>query len=149
MSLLDNLLGGAAAGLFNRALGAAQNAQATSGINTTQILQSVVGLIEHPTTGGFGGLLRSFESAGLAREANSWVGTGANMPVTADQIQAALGDPRLQEIAARLGISTSSISTALAHVLPSVIDHLTPNGQIPPSGELQKGIDLLRQAMQR
>ncbi len=149
MSLLDNLLGGGVAGVLNRVLGVAQAAQTSSGVNTSVILQSIVGVIEHPSTGGLGGLLQSFESAGLAREVSSWVGTGANMPVSADQIRSALGDPRLQEIATRLGIPASSISTALAHVLPALIDQLTPNGQIPPASELQKGIELLRQAMQR
>jgi len=147
MSLLDNLLGGNAAGLINRVLGAAQTAQANTGVNTNQVLQSLVSLIEHPATGGLSGLLQSFESAGLGREVSSWVSTGANLPVSADQVRTALGDPRLQEIATRLGIPPGAVSAALSHVLPSVVDQLTPNGQVPPSGELQKGIELLKQAM--
>jgi uncharacterized protein YidB (DUF937 family) len=148
MGLLDSLFGGSTAGLITRVLAAAQSAQASTGVNTSQILQSLVGLIEHPTTGGLSGLLQSFEAAGLGREVASWLGTGANLPVTADQVSSALGEPRLQEIATRLGLPPSSIAAALAHVLPSVIDQLTPNGQLPPAGELQKGLELVKQAMQ-
>jgi uncharacterized protein YidB (DUF937 family) len=147
MSLLDNLLGSNAAGLVNRVLGAAQTAQANTGVDTRQILQSLVNLIEHPSTGGLSGLLQTFESVGLGREVGSWVGTGANLPISADQVRSALGDSRLQEIATRLGIAPGSVSAAVSHVLPSVVDQLTPNGQVPPSGELQKGIELLKQAM--
>ena len=147
MSLLDNLLGGNAAGLINRVLGAAQTAQANTGVNTSQVLQSIVGLVEHPSMGGLSGLLQTFEAAGLGREVSSWVGTGANLPVSADQVRSALGDSRVQEIATRLGIPPGSISAALSHVLPSVVDQLTPNGQVPPSGEVQKGIEMLKQAM--
>ena len=103
MSVLDNLLGGNAAGLINRVLGAAQTAQANTGVNTSQVLQSLVSLIEHPSTGGLSGLLQTLEAAGLGREVSSWVSTGANLPVSADQVRSALGDSRLQEIAARLG----------------------------------------------
>lgn len=36
--------------------------------------------------GGLGGLVSSFEQAGLGRIVQSWIGTGANQPVSPQQI---------------------------------------------------------------
>lgn len=85
--------------------------------------------------GGIGGLVDAFEKAGLGEAAKSWVGTGGNLPVSADQIQQVLGSPMVAQFAQKLGIDPQQAAGHLAELLPQVIDHLTPNGQIP-SGAL-------------
>ena len=39
-------------------------------------------------SGGLGQLVDQFRNAGMGQKADSWVGTGQNMPITADEIRA-------------------------------------------------------------
>ena len=80
--------------------------------------------------GGIGGLLGKLQASGLGDAAASWVGKGANMPVSADQITSALGGGQLAEIAAKFGISPEVLSSQLAEHLPGVIDKATPSGEV-------------------
>lgn len=74
---------------------------------------------------------------------SSWVGTGANQPVSADQISAALGADRIREMVGKAGVSGNQMSDALASLLPQMIDKLTPNGQVPEDNALTQGISAL------
>lgn len=95
--------------------------------------------------GGLSGLVQSFHDKGLGGIVSSWVGTGQNIPVTADQIQHVLGSEQVKELAAKAGISTDLASSSLATMLPSLIDKLTPNGQMPDHSTLvQMGMSVLQ-----
>jgi uncharacterized protein YidB (DUF937 family) len=97
------------------------------------ILQAVLGMVNnHP--GGISGLVQSFEQQGLGGVVQSWIGSGQNQPVSGEQVQSALGSDKIQEVAAKLGISPVAASSTVAQYLPQVVDHLTPNGQTPPNG---------------
>lgn len=86
--------------------------------------------------GGLGGLIGAFEQGGLGEIARSWVSSGGNMPVSAEQIQSVLSSGALAQFAAKLGVDPHAAAGALAQVLPQVVDQLTPNGQVPASGGL-------------
>jgi uncharacterized protein YidB (DUF937 family) len=109
------------------------------------LLQTVLSMVNnHP--GGLPGLVQSFEQQGLGGVVQSWVGNGQNQPVSGEQVQNVLGNDKVQEVASKLGISASEASSAIAQVLPHVVDHLTPNGQVPASGSnlMEMGEGLLR-----
>jgi uncharacterized protein YidB (DUF937 family) len=89
----------------------------------------VAGLIEKH--GGVHGIVQQFESHGLGNTVRSWVGTGANEPISADQLRRALDPDTLNQLAAKLGISPQELSAKLAEVMPDVVDRLTPTGVIP------------------
>jgi uncharacterized protein YidB (DUF937 family) len=109
------------------------------------LLNIVMQLINNPQTGGLGGLVESFQQGGLGEVVNSWVSTGQNLPISAEQIKAVLGGGQLQDIAAQLGVSTDQASGSLADLLPQVVDKLTPNGQLPQGGDLlAQGMDMLK-----
>lgn len=129
-------------GLFDQVLGALSGHPA-GGNNA--LLESVLQLVNNPQTGGLGGLVQSFERGGLGNIVNSWVSTGQNLPISPEQIQSVLGNPVLQGLAEKLGISREKIAGSLATVLPQVVDHLTPNGQLPQNDALlSQGLDLLK-----
>jgi uncharacterized protein YidB (DUF937 family) len=97
----------------------------------------------HP--GGLPGLLQSFHEKGLGDVFSSWVGTGQNLPISAEQIQSVLGSDQVKQLAAKAGISPDLAGSSLAQLLPTLVDKLTPNGQIPQhSNLLQTGMDLLQ-----
>jgi uncharacterized protein YidB (DUF937 family) len=81
--------------------------------------------------GGVQGIVSQLESQGLGNTVKSWVGTGANEPVTGDQIHAALGPDMIAQLAAKVGMTPEDLSAKLAQVLPGAIDKLTPRGTVP------------------
>ncbi|MFO1379852.1 MAG: YidB family protein [Chitinivorax sp.] len=94
--------------------------------------------------GGLDGLVQQLQNGGLSDIVASWVGTGANLPVSADALQQALGSDRIGQIAASLGLSTDQAAGSLAQLLPQVVDQLTPNGSIEGGGLLEQGLGLLK-----
>ena len=82
------------------------------------------------TNGGVGGILEKFKTGGLADAAASWVGTGDNIPVSADQISSVLGSDQIAAMAAKFGIDPATLSAQIAEYLPSVVDKMTPNGAV-------------------
>ncbi|UCV03361.1 YidB family protein [Dechloromonas denitrificans] len=130
MGLLDSVVGALAGG--------------PSGGNNA-LLETVMKLINNPQTGGLAGLIQSFQQGGLGDVVNSWVSTGANQPVSPEQIQNVLGNSQLQGLAAQLGVSPEQASGNLAELLPQLVDKLTPNGQVPQGDDLMaQGLDLLK-----
>jgi uncharacterized protein YidB (DUF937 family) len=81
--------------------------------------------------GGLAGMLKAFEGNGLGHLVQSWVGTGQNLPVTADQIQQVLGDSHVRDPAAKLGINPQQAAAKLAAILPHLVDTMTPGGRLP------------------
>jgi uncharacterized protein YidB (DUF937 family) len=80
--------------------------------------------------GGLNGVLDKFKQGGLGDLAASWVGTGANLPISAEQISSVLGSGAITEMAAKFGITPEMLSSQIAQHLPNVIDKMTPNGEV-------------------
>ena len=121
-------------------------ASPAGGMGAQNVVGAVMGALNnHP--GGIGGVVDSLSKGGLGDVVSSWIGSGPNPPVTTDQIQGALGsgptNAIASEIAGKLGISPEMAGTVLAQVLPHLVDHLTPNGQVPQGGLSGAGGDLL------
>jgi uncharacterized protein YidB (DUF937 family) len=47
-----------------------------------------------------------------------------------------LNSTGLQDVAAKFGFNTADAATQLSSLLPQLIDHLTPNGEVPAEGDL-------------
>ena len=125
MGLLDSMLGSV--------LGSQSGAQAAPGGDA--LAQVLGGLLSGGGSGGsgggLGGLVEQFQRAGLGEVIGSWIGTGRNLPVSAEQIGQVLGSDTVAQIAQRLGVDPAQAAGQLSHLLPEVIDRLTPNGQLP------------------
>ena len=80
--------------------------------------------------GGIGGVLDKFKAGGLGDAAASWVGKGENISVSADQISSVLGSGAIAEMAAKFGLSPETLSAQIAEHLPTVVDKLTPDGEV-------------------
>ena len=89
--------------------------------------------------GGLGGLIDQFRRNGLEDAINSWIGTGPNQPVSANQLRRALGQDAVEDLSQQTGLPHDDLLTQLSHVLPGVVDKLTPNGQLPADADLLPG----------
>jgi uncharacterized protein YidB (DUF937 family) len=81
--------------------------------------------------GGLGGLVSSFEQAGLGHIAQSWVGNGANLPVSPQQLQNVFGEGQVQNMASQAGMQPHDFLSQLSQHLPNAVHGMTPDGQAP------------------
>ena len=88
-------------------------------------------MLNDPKTGGLAGLAEKFNAGGLGSIFNSWVGTGSNHSISAQQISSVLGATHLDQLASRFGMTPATLSAMIATTLPGLIDKMTPNGQLP------------------
>jgi uncharacterized protein YidB (DUF937 family) len=85
---------------------------------------------------GLGGLLDKLQQGGLSSATNSWVGSGQNQAVSANQVSSALGPDVIKNLSQQSGLSEDDLSKQLSQVLPGLVDKLTPNGRLPTLAEL-------------
>ncbi len=81
--------------------------------------------------GSLGELLQQFQDKGHGETANSWVQPGENKPVGDRELSDVLGPEVLNDLSARTGLSPEEILGRLSRDLPTAVDDLTPNGQLP------------------
>ncbi len=92
------------------------------------ILSEVLG---NGSQGGLTAVVNKLEQAGLGNQVKSWIGTGNNIPITSEELQQALGNEKVKQLAARFNIPLDQVGPILAQVLPSAVDHASPNGTLP------------------
>jgi uncharacterized protein YidB (DUF937 family) len=107
-------------GMFDGILGGVVGAEMATVVN---------GLIEKH--GGVQGIVAQLEQQGLGGTVKSWIGTGPNQPISADQIHQVFGSDVVKELAAKVGLSPDVLAAKLSQVLPQAIDKLTPAGAVP------------------
>jgi uncharacterized protein YidB (DUF937 family) len=122
MGLLDELARGIGAQLGSRA--------------GNDLASAALKLANSPEIGGLTGLVQLFNQGGLEKQMASWISTGKNLPVSADQLAGALGQDRIAGLAKRLGVGREEVSGGLAKLLPQIIDQLTPDGRLPAQNDL-------------
>jgi uncharacterized protein YidB (DUF937 family) len=80
--------------------------------------------------GGFEGVLAKLNDAGYGAKVNSWLGNGPNMPITNSEIEAALGNEHLKQLATSLGVPLDQVAGLVAQHLPAAVDNASPNGTV-------------------
>ncbi|HUL80096.1 MAG TPA: YidB family protein [Vicinamibacteria bacterium] len=144
MGLLDNLMKGSG-GLAGIADLVAKNPQlVAAAVSMLSTRDASVG-----GTGGLGGLISAFQKGGLGDVMSQWISTGPNPSISADQLTKVLGSDVIGQIAQKAGLGHAEAGSALAAVLPSLIDHLTPNGQVPDTNALEGTLGSLLSSLGR
>jgi uncharacterized protein YidB (DUF937 family) len=152
MGLLDELLGGMAQSETGGVTGRPAQGERAGGMASivTALLPIVLGMIAGrqggarpggAMGGGLGDLLDQFQRAGYGEQARSWVGTGANVPISPEVLAEVFGRDGLTRIASQAGLSERDTSTALSDLLPEVVDRLTPEGRVPGLDSLARSAD--------
>ena len=121
----------------------AAGAEAVTGGQTNQLAQGVMKLLNDQ--GGIQGLVQLFQQKGLGDIVSSWISTGENLSINAQQLSNVLGHGQVAELARQVGLPADQGAAALAQLLPTLIDKLTPNGQVPAGNQLlEAGLGLLK-----
>lgn len=132
MGLLDSVVG-----MMGGAQGGAGGA---GGGGNAALIQAVVSLLANNGggqggIGGLAGLVQQFQQGGLGEVVGSWISTGQNLPISAEQLQSVLGGhSAVAGLAQQTGMSQGDLMGQLSQLLPQVVDQLTPNGQLPEAG---------------
>ncbi|MCC6477138.1 DUF937 domain-containing protein [bacterium] len=118
--------------------------QAGGGADLGNIAQSVMGMMSKES-GGIGGLVEQFQGAGLGDIAKSWVSTGQNLPISADQLTKVFGEQKLGAMANQAGVNLQQFLPLLVSALPMIVDKLTPDGEVNDKSNnmLEQGLGLL------
>ena len=122
-------------GMLQSAPGAG-TAQATGQSIDPNVVKSVLGLLGGGSSAASGtsapgnpaALIDQLKAGGLASEVESWIGTGANKPVSPEALGQALGPQTVQQLSSSTGLSIPQLLPQLAALIPLIINHLTPNG---------------------
>jgi len=108
-----------------------------------QLMQQATAFIQQQ--GGVSGLVQKFHDNGLGHVVESWIGTGANQPISPDQVHQVFGPQQIQALAQQLGVDPGHAAMGLAQLLPNLVDKLTPNGQVPAANEIEQHLATLLQ----
>ena len=119
MGLLDSL-GGALKGVLGQ-------------VEADAVPALISAVLAKTNLGDLQGLVNKLQQGGLTDQVQSWLGNGANLPVTVDQLRTALGNEQVQQIARELGLPIDGALKLLAEYLPTTVDQASPNGTIQPS----------------
>src|SRR5580704_4571357 len=111
MGLLDGLLGGA----LGQVEAAAMPALISAALGKTDL-------------GNLQGIVTQLQQAGLGNQVQSWLGNGANMPISPEQLRAALSSDQVRQIAQHFGVDPDAALKLLSEHLPNAIDQASPNG---------------------
>ena len=157
--LLGNVLGGALEGNrrqqtqaqdpLSSILSGLTGGSGTSGSGGNLLLQLALMMLQQ--NGGLDGVLGKFRQAGMGAQADSWVGRGQNMNVSADQLQQVFGSGALSDIASQLGMSQQQAGSTMSQMLPELIDQLTPQGEVTSEsdGSIAEALDSLSRSAGR
>ena len=114
-------------GLFDTLKEAAMGALASEG---PAALNAALGKTD---LGGLQGIVTQLQASGLGDKVQSWLGSGANLPITADELKAALSNDQVRALAQHFGVDPDAALKLVSQVLPGAVDAASPNGQIAPN----------------
>ena len=147
MGLLSQILGG----LAGNALGGRDSRRPGGGMSPVllALLPVVLSLLSQRSRqggaagglGGIGDLIGQLTQKGYGRQANSWIGTGANESLPPQAIDEVIGPDQLHRIAQQAGIGEDEARSGLSELLPDVVDHFTPDGNLPEGEQLSASVD--------
>jgi len=132
MSALEDILSGA----VGKALGADDDSG--KGQIIAALLPIVVTMLAN---GGLSKILDGMKKQGLSAEADSWVGGGENLPISADQAKSVVGEDEVKKIADQIGVDEDKAAGLIAEALPQVVDKVSPEGDAPEGDAVDKMLE--------
>jgi uncharacterized protein YidB (DUF937 family) len=89
-------------------------------------------------SGGLNDLLKQFQQAGQGNAVNSWVGSGPNKTISADDLAKVLDSDQIKTLMAHAGLSRDEVLNAVSQHLPGLVNEMTPDGRLPTEQEVSR-----------
>ena len=118
-------------GLFDQLSGSLKGAIASELANNAPAFINAA--LAKTNMGDLKGLVAELQQGGLDEQVRSWLGNGQNLQIAPEQVESALGNEKLQQLAAQFGIPLETVSRLLAEHLPKAVDQASPGGVIQNS----------------
>jgi uncharacterized protein YidB (DUF937 family) len=118
----------------------AEPSSAPGGQSAQQMPDLVQSLGAAPLVQGLQDLLKDFQQKGFGETIKSWIEPGTNKPMSASQLEQALGPQKIEWLMKETGLSRSELLEVLSRELPATVDQLTPEGRLPTQQEAEKKI---------
>ena len=99
------------------------------GGDSSGIMEALTGI----TSGNgldLGGIAEKLKAGGLADQVSSWMGDGENESVSGDQITNALGAEKVNEMATKMGVDSSTAADKLSQAMPALMDKMSSGGSL-------------------
>ena len=153
MGRLGDLLGGLMGGSAGTAGGLGSGGSSLGGLGggkgalMAMLLPMAMQWVKR--SGGVSSVLDRFQQTGYSQQAASWVSTGENESIAPQAINQVVGSDELSRLSQQLGVGADDVASGMAHILPQVVSHLTPQGEVPLDADnrLDNGISTLDQLM--
>jgi uncharacterized protein YidB (DUF937 family) len=127
-------------GLFDQIVSGALRGAMGGGQGEGSLMPGLLGqLLGQTNLGSIGGLLSQLQQGGLGDQVATWLGSGANHAISADQLRNALGSEQVQQMARSAGLPVDQLLAMLAQHLPGTIDKMSPNGALDESAATDGG----------
>jgi uncharacterized protein YidB (DUF937 family) len=120
MGIFDNVLGGTLKSVLGQ-------------VEAAAVPALISGVLAKTNLGDLQGLVAQLQQGGLNAQVQSWLGSGANLAVSPDQLRAALGSDQVKQLAAHFGVPVDEALQLLAQHLPTAVDQASPNGTLQPA----------------
>jgi outer membrane protein OmpA-like peptidoglycan-associated protein/uncharacterized protein YidB (DUF937 family) len=117
-------------GTFDPVLAEAGTQFGLNNTKTTSLLSGLISIINE-TPGGLADFLDHLRRVGLTDFVSTWLGDAHPRPISRTTLEATFGRDPIDKIATKAGVSYSKASSAIAFMLPAIIQHLTPGGVVP------------------
>ena len=86
--------------------------------------------------GGLQRILAGLQQKGMGDKADSWVASGENKTLSAQEVQEIVPAEEIDQIAQQTGASREQAAEVVGQALPQVVDKVTPEGQLPDQAQL-------------
>ena len=129
-------LGGILGGMLGRggaATGGRRGLGGNQGLLLAMLLPYAMQWVQR--NGGVGAVLERFRQKGMGSKADSWVSTGANQALRAEEADEVVGREELTRMARQLGIPEQEVASGFAEIVPELVNQLSPEGQVPPEAD--------------
>lgn len=81
--------------------------------------------------GGISGIVAKFQLKGYGKQADSWVGTGANQQITPKQVADVFDRGSINNLAQTMNTTPEAATNTLSQFLPELLNQFTPEGKVP------------------
>jgi uncharacterized protein YidB (DUF937 family) len=98
------------------------------GIGMAAVVAIALQLLQR--NGGIEGVLGKLRQQGHAREADSWVSQGDNVPISPDILSDLFGRDQIGEVSRQMGVDPRDAAGGLASMFPEIINQMTPQGRV-------------------